>query len=94
MKSNFWRLKEYCSSCPFQGHMHLDKGRLQQIKDDLLADDHSTFICHKTLDGEYKTCYGAYVFLKEQGRPNLQMRLERIYDDRATDRATDNRPAD
>ena len=78
-----------CPNCPFRENgaaIHLQSGRLEQIKNDLLADDSATFICHKTVynldldmrpTGEQprKMCAGAYEYLLQIGRPNLSMRI-------------------
>lgn len=42
--------KKPCGNCPFrkEGAIHLEPGRLQGIAQSLVADDHSTFPCHKT----------------------------------------------
>lgn len=63
---HYLRLKRPCANCPFlkQGAIKLDPNRLPGIKRDLLADDHSSFDCHKVThsqkggtfnddDGEY-----------------------------------------
>ena len=64
-------LKRPCSNCPFRSDgeaIELRPGRLDAIVSDLLADDTSTFACHKTLDGERKTCAGAVAVMSKLGR--------------------------
>lgn len=79
--SQTFRLRKPCSNCPFlkSGAIELRPGRLDQIVSDLVANDHSSFICHKTLsrrghDNE-SMCAGAATYLAKVGRPNIQMRL-------------------
>ena len=88
VKTNMWRVIEQCSNCPFKDNgksIHLDKGRMDEIKADLLAGEN--FVCHKTLYGldvnmkltdesqTPKMCAGAYRFLKKLGKPNQIMQL-------------------
>lgn len=94
VESNLYRCTEHCPNCPFldDGNaIHLKEGRVDQIKEELLKDDRQTFLCHKTvynLDNEMegteeqqpKMCYGAYLFLKKEGTPNVSMRLEEMMD--------------
>jgi len=48
---SLFRLKKPCSNCPFlkEGAIELQPGRLDGIVKHLLADDWSTFRCHKTV---------------------------------------------
>ena len=50
-------------------------GRLEGIVSDLLADDHQTFVCHKTLDTERMTCAGAVGLMSKLGRLPLIARM-------------------
>lgn len=55
-------LKRPCDNCPFRkdgAGISLHPGRLAGIVEGLLADDQSTFVCHKTLDTRKQTCAGA-----------------------------------
>jgi len=88
-----FRLKKPCSNCPFRrkGAIPLAEGRLKGIVDHLMANDSSSFHCHKTVhsstggefddEGEYHSsgaeamCAGAASFLMKQGRPTIGMRL-------------------
>lgn len=88
-----FRLRKPCSNCPFlkDGAIPLNPGRLEGIIDELLADDTSTFQCHKTVysrsggdwddDGGYRPsgaeamCAGAAAYLLKVGRPSVSMRL-------------------
>lgn len=88
-----FRLKKPCSNCPFRrkGAIPLAEVRLKDIVDHLMANDSSSFHCHKTVhsstggefddDGEYHPsgaeamCAGAASFLMKQGRPTIGMRL-------------------
>ena len=52
-------LKKPCANCPFlkKGAIELREGRLEQIARDLVRDDRTPFLCHKTVhsrrsDGE------------------------------------------
>ena len=47
------RLKKPCKNCPFLrvGAIELMPGRVEGIVRHLVADDHSTFDCHKTVHG-------------------------------------------
>ena len=87
------RLKKLCENCPFlvEGAIELEPGRVEGIIETLLADDHSTFQCHKTVhsarggqwddDGNYKPsgseamCAGAAAVLMKRGRPTVGMRI-------------------
>ena len=86
--SHYFRLKKPCANCPFRDGskaISLTPGRLDQIKSDLLADDHSSFDCHKTVYKANSTakrkrkdrsmCAGAARFLMQEGRPTVGMRL-------------------
>lgn len=86
---HYYRLKKPCANCPFRDDskaISLSPGRLDQIKSDLLADDHSSFDCHKTVykanstarrkRSERAMCAaGAARFLMQEGRPTVGMRL-------------------
>lgn len=87
------RLKRPCANCPFlrRGAIELAPDRLQGIIDGLLADDCSTFQCHKTVhgprggrwddeghytpSGDEAMCAGAAALLMKRGRPTVLMRL-------------------
>lgn len=87
------RLKRPCKNCPFlkEGAIELMEGRLEGIISDLMTNDHSTFMCHKTVhskrggdwsdDGEYtpsgeeSMCAGAAAYLMKHGRPSVGMRV-------------------
>lgn len=89
MKPSVYRCEKACSNCPFMDDgkaIHLEEGRVDEIKATLLSDDNESFNCHKTVYNldesmeetehqELKMCYGAYKFLRENGRANMQMRL-------------------
>lgn len=47
-------LKRPCKNCPFlvKGAIELREGRVDQIARDLIADDTSPFLCHKTVHGK------------------------------------------
>lgn len=60
-------LKKPCGNCPFlkEGAIPLAEGRVEEIIENLVADDSSSFYCHKTVhnsrtggewtdDGDYK----------------------------------------
>lgn len=84
-----YRCEKACNNCPFMDDgkaIHLEKGRVDAIKETLLSSDSGSFNCHKTVYNldenmeasepqELKMCYGAYKFLRENGRANMQMRL-------------------
>ncbi len=88
-----FRLKRPCKNCPFrrEGGVPLSPGRMEGIINGLLADDMSTFPCHKTLDyanserwdedggytstGREAMCAGAAALLWQRGMPNVAMRL-------------------
>jgi hypothetical protein len=87
------RLKKPCENCPFlvEGAIELGPGRVEGIIETLLADDHSTFQCHKTVhsarggdwdeDGSYTPsgheamCAGAAALLMKRRRPTVAMRI-------------------
>lgn len=74
--------KRPCHNCPFRSDgaaIKLDKGRLEDIVSDLLADDQQTFVCHKTLSGERMTCAGAVGFMSKLGRLPVIARLGLAY---------------
>lgn len=89
---NLFKLRRPCANCPFLkvGAIDLRPGRLAGIIQNLIADDHSTFYCHKTVvradgthldDGRYiaagteSMCAGAMIYLEKVGRPTVGMRL-------------------
>lgn len=47
----FFRLRKACDNCPFrkEGAAELRPGRLKGIIDSMLANDHESFQCHKTV---------------------------------------------
>lgn len=70
--------KRPCANCPFRcdsAGIDLMPGRLEGIVSGLLADDHQTFVCHKTLDKERQTCAGAVALMSKFGRLPLIARL-------------------
>jgi len=89
IKTNEWRVLSSCSNCPFLDDgkaMHLNEGRVEEIKAYLLENDMHSFSCHKTahnLDKNMestpsqkpKMCAGAYQYLKSKNRANIFMRL-------------------
>lgn len=88
VNTKYFELKRPCANCPFRNDAQaigLAAGRLDQIKRDLLSDDHSSFDCHKSVyrknstvqkpKDQRKMCAGAASFLMEQGRPTVSMRL-------------------
>lgn len=71
-------VKRPCGNCPFRkdgAGIPLEPGRVEGIVGDLLANDHGTFVCHKTLDGERKTCAGAMGLMSKFGRLPVIARL-------------------
>ncbi|CAA6807855.1 MAG: Unknown protein [uncultured Sulfurovum sp.] len=84
-----YRCVKHCNNCPFLDNgksMSLNEGRVDNIKLTLLESDYNSFNCHKTVynldkdmkptdNQKEKMCFGAYQFLKEQGKSNIQMRL-------------------
>lgn len=89
LSSNVYRMTRHCSNCPWKDDgrsIGLREGRVDEIKKELLESDQNSFNCHKTvynLDEEMsptekqkpKMCYGAFKFLQENNRSNIQMRL-------------------
>jgi len=90
VKTNEWRVLEPCSNCPFLDNgkaMHLNEGRVDDIKEDLR--NGGNFTCHKTVYGlrtdmesdeestqqQPKMCAGAYLYLKKLRIPNTIMNL-------------------
>jgi len=97
VETNEYRCLTYCKTCPFPSdgkNLFLEEGRVDNIKEELLKDDMSSFTCHKTVYNfknkeeletvENKTiqsrkmCYGAYKYLQEQNRPNIMMRIAQL----------------
>lgn len=91
-------LKRPCSNCPFLDSENsiahtLCEGRVDGIKADLLADDMTGFICHKTSsgieddDGDYRhsgkesQCMGAMAWMYNQRRFNVLMRIAAMDDE-------------
>lgn len=75
-----FNLTRPCGNCPFrvEGAIELRPGRLAGIVRALLADDRSSFLCHKTTHrkrAEQSVCAGAMVYLLKAGRPSVAMRL-------------------
>ena len=67
-----------CANCPFRkdgAGVELMAGRVEGIISGLLADDHQTFVCHKTLRSERMTCAGAVGVMSKLGRLPLIARL-------------------
>lgn len=96
VESNIYRCLSYCPNCPFKDDgkaIKLVKGRVDEIKEMLLESHVNSFNCHKTVYNldvnmepvtthkqQLKMCYGAYKYLKDNGKQNLQMELyERFY---------------
>lgn len=74
--------KRPCANCPFRcdgAGVELNPGRLEGIVAALLADDHQTFLCHKTLDKERMTCAGAVALMSKLGRLPVIARLGLAY---------------
>lgn len=87
------RLKRPCRRCPFRvnGAIELRPGRVAEILQTLLDDDHATFYCHETAyartggtwddegayvpSGHEAMCAGAAAALIKRGRPTVAMRL-------------------
>lgn len=70
--------KRPCANCPFRSDgagIQLEPGRVEGIVSELLADDHGTFVCHKTLDTERMTCAGAVGIMSKLGRLPVIARL-------------------
>ena len=71
-------LKRPCSNCPFRcdgNGIPLAPGRIEGIVTGLLADDHSTFTCHKTKYSARQTCAGAVAVMAKLGRLPVIVRL-------------------
>lgn len=75
--------KRPCANCPFRCDgkgIALEPGRIEGIVNNLLRDDHKTFVCHKTLDsGERRTCAGAVAVMSKLGRLPIIARLGLAY---------------
>ncbi len=70
--------KRPCSNCPFRkdgAGIALEPGRIEGIVEDLKADDHQTFVCHKTLNRDLMTCAGAVGVMHKIGRLPVIARL-------------------
>lgn len=70
--------KRPCSNCPFRSDgagIALSPGRLEGIVHDLMSDDQSTFVCHKTLDKTRMTCAGAVAVMSKIGHLPMIARL-------------------
>lgn len=70
--------KRPCANCPFRSDgagIPLNPARLTGIVQDLIDDDMGTFVCHKTLDTERKTCAGAVAVMSKVGRLPVIARL-------------------
>lgn len=94
---NMFRLKKPCANCPFRvvGAIELRPGRVEGIIRDLIADDYSTFFCHKTAKGSFEDageeeekysanggeamCAGAAIYLEKADRPNVAMRIAQLF---------------
>ena len=89
---NEWGVLTPCSNCPFLDDgkaVHLNPGRVDEIKEDLLND--GNFVCHKTaynldinmepseLNQTPKMCAGAYLYLKKLNKPNQIMRVAKAF---------------
>lgn len=79
-------LKKPCANCPFkrEGAIELREGRVAQIARELIADDQTPFLCHKTVyrtgakackGGSESVCAGSMIFLLKAGAPNVAMRM-------------------
>lgn len=87
--ADFYKMKAPCANCPFlkEGAIKLRPGRVDDILDGLMKDDHKPFMCHKTLDGveneeggyeaagTEKMCAGASAVLWKRRMPSVGMRL-------------------
>jgi len=74
--------KRPCSNCPFRcdgAGIELSPGRIEGIVSDLLKDDQQTFVCHKTLDKDRRTCGGAVALMSKLGRLPVIARLGLAY---------------
>lgn len=70
--------KRPCANCPFRNDgegIPLNTGRLESIVEDLLESDITTFVCHKTLQGEKMTCAGAVGLMSKMKRLPVIARL-------------------
>lgn len=70
--------KRPCANCPFRrdgAAIELKPGRVEGVINGLLADDFSTFVCHKTLDSERMTCAGAVAVMAKLERLPVIARL-------------------
>ena len=70
--------KRPCANCPFRRDgrgIELAQGALQEIVQNLLEDDHGTFVCHKTIGPSQMTCAGAVAVLSKIGRLPVIARL-------------------
>lgn len=70
--------KRPCTNCPFLkdgAGIELRPGRLERIVAGLKADDHETFLCHKTLHKKRMTCAGAVGFMSKVGQLPVIARL-------------------
>lgn len=79
-------VKKPCANCPFkrEGAIELREGRLAQIARELMANDQTPFLCHKTVyrsgskachDRGESVCAGSMIFLLKAGAPNVAMRM-------------------
>ena len=91
VKTNMYRVLEPCNNCPFVDDgkkIHLEKGRVDSIKEELLKHPDNSFTCHKTVYNldvdmneitdykqERKMCAGAFLYLKSIKKPNTMMVL-------------------
>lgn len=74
--------KRPCSNCPFRNDgqgIELQPGRLEGIIQGMLSDDQQTFVCHKTLDKERKTCAGFVGVMSKLNRLPIIARLGITY---------------
>lgn len=70
--------KRPCANCPFRkdgAGIELRPGRLEGIVAGLKADDHETFVCHKTLHKKRMTCAGAVGIMSKVGQLPVIARL-------------------
>lgn len=90
--NKLFAMKTPCKNCPFlkKHGIPLKEGRLQGIKDELLADDTVPFFCHKTTfetggayddsdryqpSGKESYCMGAMAYLYAKRRLNVPTRM-------------------
>ena len=74
--------KRPCSNCPFRSDgqgIELQPERLDGIIQGMLSDDQQTFVCHKTLDKERKTCAGFVGVMSKLNRLPVIARLGLTY---------------